>query len=84
MEQFGAPAIAPDILRRIAVPTTLIWGRHDRATPLSIAEEASRHFGWKLRIIDDAADDPALEQPEAFMTALHTALGTSNIWEAEE
>jgi pimeloyl-ACP methyl ester carboxylesterase len=82
MQQFGAPAIPLDILARIAVPTTLIWGRHDRATPLSIAEEASTRFGWPLRVIDDAADDPALEQPEAFMTALHAALETSNTQEA--
>jgi pimeloyl-ACP methyl ester carboxylesterase len=74
MQQFGAPAIPLDVLARIAVPTTLIWGRHDRATPLSIAEETSRRLGWDLRIIDDAADDPALEQPEAFMAALHAAL----------
>ena len=51
MEQFGAPAIPLHILERIAVPTTLIWGRHDRATPLSMARtsrqavslESSRH-----------------------------------------
>jgi pimeloyl-ACP methyl ester carboxylesterase len=79
MEQFGAPAIPLDILARIAVPTTLIWGRHDRATPLSVAEEASRRFLWDLRVIDDAADDPALEQPEAFITTLRAALEESKI-----
>ena len=78
MGWLGVPAIPHDILARIAVPTTLIWGRHDRATPLSIAEEASRRFGWSLRVIDDAADDPALEQPEAFMTALQAALESSS------
>jgi pimeloyl-ACP methyl ester carboxylesterase len=82
MEQFGAPAIPLDILARIPVATTLIWGRHDRATPLSIAQEASKRFRWNLHVIDDAADDPALEQPEAFMTALHTALGTSKTQQA--
>jgi pimeloyl-ACP methyl ester carboxylesterase len=74
MGQLGAPAIPLDTLARIAVPTTLIWGRHDRATPLSIAEEASRRFAWNLHVIDDAADDPALEQPQAFLTALEAAL----------
>jgi pimeloyl-ACP methyl ester carboxylesterase len=78
MEQFGAPAIPLDILERIAAPTTLIWGRHDRATPLSIAQEASKRFRWTLRVIDNAADDPALEQAEAFLGALHRALGTEN------
>jgi pimeloyl-ACP methyl ester carboxylesterase len=82
MEQLGAPAIPRDVLARIAVPTTLIWGRHDRATPLSIAEDASRRFGWDLRVIEDAADDPSLEQPEAFMTALQAALRPSKVQEA--
>ena len=77
MGELGVPAIPPHLLERIAVPTTLIWGRHDRATPLSVAEEASRRFGWRLRVIDDAADDPALEQPRAFLTALHAALQSS-------
>jgi hypothetical protein len=27
-------------------------------------------------VIEDAGDDPALEQPEAFLRALHAALGT--------
>ena len=33
MQHFG-PAIEPAELDRIGVPTTLIWGRHDLATPL--------------------------------------------------
>ena len=74
MEQLGVPAIPLEILARISVPTTLIWGRHDRATPLSVAEQASQRFGWPLRVIDDAADDPALEQPEAFLSALQASL----------
>jgi pimeloyl-ACP methyl ester carboxylesterase len=71
MEQFGMPAISPAELERIAVPTTLIWGRHDLATPLSIAEVASKRHGWQLRVIEDAADDPPIEQPEPFLEALN-------------
>ena len=77
MEQFGMPAIPPAELERIAVPTTLIWGRHDLATPLSIAEVASKRYGWPLRVIDDAADDPPIEQPEAFLEALNAVFGRS-------
>jgi pimeloyl-ACP methyl ester carboxylesterase len=73
MEQFGMPAIPPAELERIAVPTTLIWGRRDLATPLSVAEVASKRYGWPLRVIEDAADDPPIEQPEAFLTALDAA-----------
>jgi pimeloyl-ACP methyl ester carboxylesterase len=76
MDQFGLPAIPSAALARIAVPTTLIWGRQDRATPLAIAQEASARFGWPLHVIDDAADDPTLEQPEAFLQALRQLLGS--------
>jgi pimeloyl-ACP methyl ester carboxylesterase len=77
MEQFGMPAIPEAELRRIAVPTTLIWGRHDLATRLSVAEAASERFGWPLHVIEAAADDPPIEQPEAFLKALGAALGHS-------
>ena len=73
MEAF-AGAIPPDELARIAVPTVLIWGRHDLATPLSVAEAASARYGWPLHVIEDANDDPVVEQPEVFGDALQWAL----------
>ena len=75
MGEFGMPAIPPADLARIPAPTALIWGRHDLATRLSVAEEASAAYGWPLHVIEDCADDPAVEQPEAFLRALHVALG---------
>jgi FAD/FMN-containing dehydrogenase/pimeloyl-ACP methyl ester carboxylesterase len=66
MEEFAAPAD----LARIAVRTALIWGRHDLATPLAVAETASARYGWPLHVIEDCADDPPIEQPEAFVRAL--------------
>jgi len=63
MRELGLRRIPPEDLARITVPTTLIWGRHDRVTPLRTAEEASVRYGWR--------------QPEAFVRALRTALGTS-------
>jgi pimeloyl-ACP methyl ester carboxylesterase len=75
MGQLGVPAIPPAGLARIAVPTTLIWGRHDRATPLSVAEAATARFGWPLHIIENCNDDPPVEQPEAILRVLRTALG---------
>lgn len=77
MQHFGMPAIAGEELARIAVPTSLIWGRHDLAAPLAVAEDASRRYGWPLQVIEAAADDPALEQPRAFVQALRDALGES-------
>jgi pimeloyl-ACP methyl ester carboxylesterase len=77
-----ASPLPPDQLGRIAIPTTLIWGRHDVGMPLEIAEIASTRYGWPLHVIDDARDDPAIEQPEAFLRGLRAALGTSSSAEA--
>lgn len=73
LRDFG-PAIAPADLQRIGVPTALIWGRHDRATPLAVAEGVARRYGWPLHVIESANDDPPLEQPEAVVRALLGAL----------
>jgi FAD/FMN-containing dehydrogenase/pimeloyl-ACP methyl ester carboxylesterase len=68
MEQFGAPAL--EDLERIAVPVALVWGRHDEATPLAAAQEASARYGWPLHVIEVCADDPPVEQPAALVRAL--------------
>ena len=77
MEQFGMPAIPPEQLGRIDVPTTLIWGRQDTGIPLAMAEQASAAYDWRLRVIEDCAGDPPLEQPEALVRALRAALRAS-------
>jgi pimeloyl-ACP methyl ester carboxylesterase len=73
-----ASAIPPHDLARITVPTTLIWGRHDRGVRLNVAHAASERYGWALHVIEDARDDPAIEQPQAFLEALRTALDGSS------
>ena len=73
-----ASAIPSEDLDRIAVPTTLIWGRHDLGVRLNVAEAASARYGWPLHVIENARDDPAIEQPEAFLEALRTALGSGS------
>jgi pimeloyl-ACP methyl ester carboxylesterase len=72
-----ASAIPPHDLARITVPTTLIWGRHGRGVRLNVARLASERYGWALHVIEDARDDPAIEQPQAFLEALRTALDRS-------
>jgi pimeloyl-ACP methyl ester carboxylesterase len=74
MREVGIPRIPAEELERIAVPTTLIWGRQDRANRLRIAERASARYGWQLRVIEDCADDPPRDRPEAFLEALRAAL----------
>jgi pimeloyl-ACP methyl ester carboxylesterase len=75
MELFAVKAIPEGELARSTAPTTLIWGRNDRATPLSAAEAASARFGWALNAIDACADDPPIERPEALLRLLLSFLG---------
>ena len=70
----GLPRIPPAELARIPVPTVLIWGRHDRANRLRVAETASDRYGWPLHVVDDAADDPPRDQPQAFLDVLQQVL----------
>ena len=81
MLSIGVPMIAPEELGRIDVPTTLIWGRYDRANRFRIAEAASERYGWPLHVIDNCADDPPRDQTQAFLRTLHTALGST--WVSE-
>ena len=74
MKAFGVSAIPEEDLQRIAVPTTLIWGRHDLQVPPQVAEDARARYGWPLRVIDDCGADPNVEQPEALLAALHDTL----------
>ena len=57
-------------LRRIAVPTALLWGRHDRMVPLALAHGAAERLGWPLHVVDESAHAPHMEQPEAFVDSL--------------
>ena len=75
LRKVGIPRIPPQELARITVPTTLIWGRHDRANRLRVPEAASERYGWPLLVIEEAADDPPRDQPAAFLRALRAALG---------
>ena len=70
----GLPRIPDHELDRIGAPTTLIWGREDRANRLRIAARASERHGWPLHVIDRAADDPARDRPDAFLGALRGVL----------
>jgi len=74
MQAFALQEIPEDLLARIDVPTTLVWGRQDLATTLVTAEVASARYGWALEVIDDCADEPPMERPEPFVAALERAI----------
>lgn len=75
MKTVGIPKIPDDTLNNIDVPTSLIWGRHDKANKLNIARSASKKFGWPLFVIDETRDDPKLERPDEFVQALYESVG---------
>jgi pimeloyl-ACP methyl ester carboxylesterase len=83
MAEFGLPAIPPEELAAIRTPTSLIWGRHDLATSLAVAEAAATCYGWPLHVIEGAADNPAIEQPAAFVRSLRVALSNAKASKAD-
>ena len=74
MGLYAAAPIPSETLAGIQVPTTLIWGRHDAATSLPVAQQAAARYGWPLHVIDGAGDDPALDCPDEFVATLLGAL----------
>ena len=74
MGVYAAAPIPSETLAGIQVPTTLIWGRHDAATALSVAQRAAARYGWPLHVIDGAGDDPALDRPDEFVDTLLSAI----------
>jgi pimeloyl-ACP methyl ester carboxylesterase len=76
--KIGMKRISDTELQRITVPTALLWGRHDRMTALRLAEGTSARLGWPLHVIDDAGHVPHIEQPNAFLSALLSALASSH------
>jgi pimeloyl-ACP methyl ester carboxylesterase len=66
----AAKQVSEDLLRRIEVPTTLVWGRHDRMVPMRIADQGHSRFGWPLHIVEDAGHAAHLERPDGFLSVL--------------
>jgi 2-hydroxymuconate-semialdehyde hydrolase len=73
----GSRRIPDSALRQIGVPTALLWGEGDRMVPRTLAEQASRRFGWPLHLIEDSGHVPHIERPELFQCALESALERS-------
>lgn len=73
----GTKRIPDEELSRIDGPVHLIWGRHDRMVPLTVAKAAAERHGWPLHVVEDSAHAPHLENPEAFLEVLFTILRNS-------
>jgi pimeloyl-ACP methyl ester carboxylesterase len=64
-----------ELLPRIVVPVSLLWGREDGVAPLRTAEVLLRRLPQtRLEIIEDAQHSPMTEQAEAFNQLLNAAL----------
>ncbi len=64
-------------LHRIDVPTLLIWGDHDRVFPKAHALAFENAIpGAKLVMVPNCGHVPQIEQPDAFVAALESFIGT--------
>ncbi len=68
-------------LRRIQVPTVVLWGAQDRLLPPGMLDEVRHHRpDWDVRVLDGVAHVPQFDRPDAYLEAvddvLVAALGT--------
>lgn len=68
--RIGTRRLADAELARIPTPVGVIWGREDRMTPLRTAVGPVTRLGWPLRVVEDAAHVPHVEQPKRFASVL--------------
>jgi pimeloyl-ACP methyl ester carboxylesterase len=84
LRSLGTPPIPVATLERITAPTTLVWGRHDRANRVGVAERASRRYGWPLHVIERCADDPPRDRPREFLAVLRAVSPPASLPDSED
>jgi pimeloyl-ACP methyl ester carboxylesterase len=58
----------PALLRGIATPTLVVWGRQDAIIPLGAGQLYQRTIpGAKIQVLDRCGHMPEMEQPAAFV-----------------
>jgi L-proline amide hydrolase len=65
-----------DRLHEIDIPTLLVSGRHDEATPHIVGQIHERIPGAQWRIFEDSSHLPHIEEPEAFLETVEGFLQT--------
>jgi pimeloyl-ACP methyl ester carboxylesterase len=64
-------------LHRIAVPTLLLWGAHDKVFPMPYAYAYQQLIpGSQAVVLPECGHLPHVEQGDAFVTELETFIGT--------
>jgi pimeloyl-ACP methyl ester carboxylesterase len=58
----------PALLRGIATPTLVVWGRQDAIIPLNAGQRYQQSIpGAQLQVLDRCGHLPDMEQPAAFV-----------------
>ena len=65
-----------DRLHEIDVPTLLVSGRHDEATPHIVSQIHERVPGAQWELFEDSSHMPHVEEPEAFLERVEAFLRT--------
>lgn len=65
-----------DRLARIDVPTLVLSGRHDEATPEAVRPYAELIPSARWEVFEDSSHVPHLEEPERFLAVLRAFLGS--------
>ena len=61
----------PALLRGVATPTLVVWGREDGIIPLSVCERYVRAIpGATAKVLDQCGHLPEMERPDAFVQAV--------------
>ena len=65
-----------DRLHEITVPTLLVSGRHDEATPHIVEQIHTRIAGSRWELFEESSHMPHVEEPEAFLERVEAFLET--------
>jgi pimeloyl-ACP methyl ester carboxylesterase len=68
--RIGTTRVPDAELARIRPPVGVVWGTGDRMTPLGTAVDTARRLRWPVRVIEDAAHVPHIEQPKSFLSCV--------------
>jgi L-proline amide hydrolase len=73
-----------ELLPRIAVPTLVVSGRYDEATPEAVRPYAERIPGARWELFEHSSHVPHLEEPERFFTVLRGFLAAVDARRTDE
>jgi pimeloyl-ACP methyl ester carboxylesterase len=80
LENFWNKSILP-LMNRITLPTLILWGAHDGATPVQMAYDAYAALGTpekdkRITVFPNAAHTPDMQDPVAFERAVRDFIQT--------